>query len=447
MKKTLPLVGAFVAVVVTLSASARADVQLPVQGFLTDSGVAVSTDQSLEFRLFTEDATSISCEPQTVSFTDGFFTVLLGAGETSCGSGEPSRLPADIFQQRLSLEVTREGTVLGLFPVGDVPSAGFAQLAGGLIGLHPRTFQVADVAELEAAIATAGDLGEPPVVIELGPDTYDGGTITVPPRAHLRGQGSTTTTIIGEVVLAQNTRLSGVRVINNADLGNAVNVQIGPNDVVEIVDVAILNNVAIANGVSVGLFIGGSANITSRVLVRDCDFRVSAGNLAFGLLDGKGVTLEVRDTSIVTNSGPGASIALRLGQRFPEGDPTPNHNLRLLNSSLEANVQTGFASGIDIIADGGGTVRIMGTDIRGSAPDGSETRGITSIGSNVRANSTLFFAAHPFFVENGELRCAHCGIESFINEVVDPTGPGTVLCLNSYDEASFEPLDNLCARP
>ena len=438
MKYTLPLFGVVVA---TLASSAHADVLLPVQGFLTDSGVAVVDDQDLEFRLLAEDATPITCEIINVSFENGFFDVVLGDDGAACDSDEPTVLPADIFQQRLSLEVSREGTALGLFPVGDVPSAGFAQLAGGLIGLHPRTFLVADVGELQRAITTAGELGEPPVVIELGPDTYDVGTLLIPPNAHLRGQGATSTTIIGQVTLAQNTRLTGLRVTNNANNGNAIVVDIGPNDVVELMDVAVRNDVNVAEGVSVGVFIGGGADISSRVVLRDCDLRVTAGNLAFGLLDGRGVTLEVRDTAITANTGPGAAIALRLGQRAPEGDPTPNHNLRILNSSLEANMTGGFASAIDIIATGG-TTRIVGSDLRAGGP--GETRGITNIASDVRVNGSQFFANHPFYSEDAEIRCAHCGIQSFLDEIVDPTSLAPVRCLSSYDEGTFTALGSTC---
>jgi hypothetical protein len=420
-----------------VASAASAQVELPVQGFLTDSGAAVVGSQTLEFRVVDDAGADRTCESQALTLDAGFFTALLGqSGAAACGTGEPTVLDPVLFRVPLSLEVSlSDGTVLGLFPLGDAPSAGFAQVAQRVVDELPNVVRADDAQSLVDALATAAGGG--PTVIEIGAGTYAlASPATVPDNTDIRGYGQLSSTISGGLVLQGNNRLSGLRV-TSAVSGPVVQALPAAGETLELFDVRLTGTPG--SGETIGLLIS-SGDDSTEVVIKDSRVEASVGAVnVLGIFDQAGVDLRVDDTEIDIDSTGQLVVGLRIGD---SATSVPTYSLRLNDVRILAFGGTAFAAGIETFSNSGGFARLTDANVRVVEGGGIA---IAINGGDVRVHSSLLFADRIGFVQPGlgSLRIASSGIESFINDPL-ATGSDPIACVLSYNDATGGTVDATC---
>jgi hypothetical protein len=122
------------------------------QGLLMDNGTPVQGTKTVQFRIYdsAEGGTSLWEEPQSVTFSDGVFSVLLGSTET---------LPETVFDgSRRWLSVSIEGGP-EIQPRGEIVSVGYAyHAASAYSAVKADSADLASEADLAAQAVDAGRL-------------------------------------------------------------------------------------------------------------------------------------------------------------------------------------------------------------------------------------------------------------------------------------------------
>lgn len=437
--KLLPILLSLVAL------PAAAQIRIPLQGSLSDGGTPVTGPVDLEVSVVDGGGVALTCESFiAVPLVNGTFHLMLGDTVNDCGAALPTELEATLFQGGpLEVRVSYDAADF-TFPIGDVPSAGVAELcqsaqllegytASDFLG-HPRLLHAADDVALAAALALAETdaTAATPFVIELGPDSYDGG-ITVPSFTRLRGQGPASSTIAGVVVVQGNAALRDLRIHSELPGMPALTLRPANGTPVELVGVRISATPTAQH--AAGIFIE-QGTLDSRVTLRDVAIDVAAPSGCIGVLDAVGVRLTVVDTRMDLSGDAGVCVGVRIGQA---GEVVPDFVLEVSGLQVTMRMVSGFSAAIETNA-GGGSARIVDADLRVIAPGG---RAIGVQGGDVRVSASRLFADHPLFRLGGNLRVATSGLETFTGNFVEQTSE-SVHCLHSHDEAAFVSLNADC---
>lgn len=257
----------------------------------------------------------------------------------------------------------------------------------------PRFLRATDAASLRAAVeaSNAANNGEP-FVIEMGPGVFDiQGGMLLTPNTHLRGQGATSSIIIGQVALSTNTRLSGLTARTVVSNSPAIAVDARDAGLVEVIDVVVEADTDLA----AGLLVTEGSDQQTRLKLQDVRFEVAGGAFGVGLIDQKGIRIEIVDTTFTV--GGNSALAIR----FQRADGGLVDELTLRVDGMTANVfgVDEFACGIELLANAG-SARIVGAEIRTLAST-DEARAVSNTGVDVRINQSLFFANQPIFSAPG----------------------------------------------
>ncbi|MFP6683854.1 MAG: hypothetical protein VB934_04040 [Polyangiaceae bacterium] len=119
------------------STAAAQDIRLPVQGLLTDaSGTPLDESVAIEFALYDNPkATDASWSGTVMADVEGgLFTVYLGVDNPLSAT-----LLRDATAPELSMKIKDDEDVLGRWPIGSAPLAGYAALAGDAQTLQGKT--------------------------------------------------------------------------------------------------------------------------------------------------------------------------------------------------------------------------------------------------------------------------------------------------------------------
>ena len=316
----------------------------------------------------------------------------------------------ELFGSPLSVEVGLQGTVLGLFPIGDAPSAGFAQLADRLADEVPNVVRAPDVASLLAALDGAGGTLR---TIELGAIEYDIGDLVLPPRVQLRGQGRGYTNLNGRVKMGPGSRLQSLRIFDSTGVGVTVE---GNGEEVLLRDVIIDSQGTSASGLTV--------SGTDAVVIDDSIIRVIGGNDANAIIVDAGNALRVTNSRVESRASAVArGIVAAVGA------------FKITFKGVTLVTDGDISFGFELF---GGVVVVTDSNLRST---GAESRPFSSGGAGDYRVSTSTLAGDlvAFIGGTGSLKIANSGLESFSGN-----GAAGTTCLFSYDVNTNLPLGTNC---